>query len=217
MYRRLFSLAFKKFKCDRDAAHDLAGDAVAKMLKEKVSDFSYGFSIVKNAVYTQSRDARRHKTYQFPVDQDGKPVELSLRSDIADQDLRLVAVECVTAIDNLPGETAAVMRLVASEYTPDEIVEELNIPKTEVYWRTQLGRKLLRQRDGYELERKRGHHKYIGIRKDHRKWVAAIRKGDDYYHLGYFDSAADAAKAYDEKAKEIFGAKAKLNFLEAAE
>jgi DNA-directed RNA polymerase specialized sigma24 family protein len=212
MYRRLFSLAFKRYDCDRDMAHDLAADAICSMLKVGTEDISYGWQAVKNAVRTDFRNKKRRQTYQFPVDEEGEPMELKIAAQIADADLALIASECLTAIDNLAERTRDVMRLVALDYTSDEIVSELNIPKSEVYWRTQLGRKLLRQRDGYELERKRGHHKYIGIRKDCRKWTAAIRKGEEYFHLGYFQTASDAAKAYDAKAQEIFGADAKLNF-----
>lgn len=217
MYRRLYSLAYKVFGCDREQSHDIAADAICSMISLGVHDFKYGFSIVKNAVRTDVRNRKRRKTYQFPVDEEGEPMELKIAAKIADADQVLIATECLNAIENLPDGTREVMRLVAMECTPDEIVADRGIPKSEVYWRTQLGRKLLRDRDGYELERKRGHHKYIGIRKDCRKWVAAIRQGENYYHLGYFPSASDAAKAYDTKAKELFGTSAKLNFAEAAE
>lgn len=215
MYRRLYSLAYKRYDCDREVSHDIAADAICYMIEHKIDDFNYGFSIVKNAVRTRHRNQKRRKTYQFPVDEEGEPMELKLAAAFAHQDQTLMAIECMNAIECLPAGTKEVMRLVALEATPDEIMLERDIPKSEVYWRTQLGRKLLRERDGYETERKRGHHKYIGIRKDHRKWVAAIRRGDNYYHLGYFESAAEAAKAYDEKARHLFGADAKLNFSEA--
>jgi DNA-directed RNA polymerase specialized sigma24 family protein len=214
MYRRLFSLAFKRFGCDRDAAHDVAGDAVCAMIAAKTDDFNFGFTVVQNSLRVQGRNARRRKTYQFPVGEEGEPIELNIKSHFAAADQALIASECVTAISNLPDGTREVMKLVAMEYTPDEIVEARRIPKSEVYWRTQLGRKLLRQRDGYELERKRGHHRYIGIRKECRRWNATFRHGDDSYWLGTFATASEAASAYDAKAKEVLGAAAKLNFPE---
>jgi DNA-directed RNA polymerase specialized sigma24 family protein len=218
MYRRLYSLAFKRFGCDHDASHDYATDALCKMLAAKTEDFNFGFTVLQNQIRTDARNRKRRKTYQFPVDEEGEPMELKVAAQFADADLTLIAIECLTAIEALPAGTREVMRLVALEATPDEIVLDRGIPKSEVYWRTQVGRKLLRDRAGYELERKRGHHKFIGIRKDCRKWVASLRKGDDYYHIGYFDTANEAARAYDEKAREIHGAAAKLNFTsEAAE
>lgn len=216
LYRRLYSVAFKKYGCDRDLSHDLAADAVCAMLEGGIEDISYGWQAVKNGVRTHVRNRNRRNTWQFPVDEEGEPIELNVAASFADADLALIASECITAIENLPDRTRDVMKLVSLDCTPDEICDELMMPKSEVYWRTQLGRKLLRQRDGYELERKRGHHKYIGIRKDHHRWSAACRKGDEWFYLGYFATASEAAKAYDDKAKELFGEKAKLNFAIAA-
>ncbi len=53
-------------------------------------------------------------------------------------------------------------------------------------------------------------HKYIG------KWYCNIKKegitGGKQMHIGYFDNEEDAAKAYDEKAKEFHKEFANLNF-----
>ena len=55
---------------------------------------------------------------------------------------------------------------------------------------------------------------YKGVywKKDAKKFVAKIYDGDKSIHLGYFEFPEDGAKAYDEKAKEIFGEFANLNF-----
>lgn len=47
--------------------------------------------------------------------------------------------------------------------------------------------------------------KYIGVslRKSANKWCAAIRINKKSVHLGYFDNELDAAKAYQDKLKEI--------------
>ena len=43
------------------------------------------------------------------------------------------------------------------------------------------------------------------------KWVAQIKKHQKLYFLGYFDDERDAARAYDEKAVDLFGEFARLN------
>jgi hypothetical protein len=48
--------------------------------------------------------------------------------------------------------------------------------------------------------------------KASRKWCANIRFNGKARRIGQFDSVVDAAKAYDEKAKEYFGEFARTNF-----
>lgn len=58
--------------------------------------------------------------------------------------------------------------------------------------------------------------KYKGVYFNRRmkKWAACIKSGDRKIHLGYFKNEIDAARAYDKKAKELFGEFAYLNFPE---
>ncbi len=50
--------------------------------------------------------------------------------------------------------------------------------------------------------------------KRERKWTARIRHENKRINLGIFNSESEAARAYDQKAKELFGEYAKPNFPE---
>lgn len=54
--------------------------------------------------------------------------------------------------------------------------------------------------------------KGVSWHKRIRKWLARIVFNYKIIHLGYFNSAIEAAKAYDQAAKKYFGEFAKLNF-----
>lgn len=60
---------------------------------------------------------------------------------------------------------------------------------------------------------KKGSSRFKGVclRKNGR-WLAHIQCNHKIYHLGYFGSEEDAAKAYDDAAKKMFGEFACLNF-----
>jgi hypothetical protein len=58
---------------------------------------------------------------------------------------------------------------------------------------------------------------YKGVSRDGKLWRARICDGtmkNACTYLGAFETAVEAAKAYDEKAKELFGEFARLNFPE---
>lgn len=56
--------------------------------------------------------------------------------------------------------------------------------------------------------------KYKGVtwHKDRNKWVARLQVLNKNLYCGIFSSEEDAARAYDKKAKQIFGKFVKLNF-----
>jgi len=55
-------------------------------------------------------------------------------------------------------------------------------------------------------------YKGVGWHKSTKKWQAQIQVSGKQMHLGYFNSASEAAKAYDRKAVEFFGEFARINF-----
>lgn len=55
------------------------------------------------------------------------------------------------------------------------------------------------------------HDGYKGVSQDHNRWVAKIREDGKQITIGRFDTAEEAALAYNEKAKELFGEFAYLN------
>lgn len=57
-------------------------------------------------------------------------------------------------------------------------------------------------------------YKGVSFRKDHQVWRARIQVDGKLIHLGHFRTPEDAARAYDEAAKEYFGEFAVLNFKE---
>jgi len=61
-----------------------------------------------------------------------------------------------------------------------------------------------------------GSSKYKGVcwHKRDKSWTACIRLRKELIYLGYHDSEIDAAKTYDNKAIELFGEFANLNFPE---
>lgn len=58
------------------------------------------------------------------------------------------------------------------------------------------------------------HGKFKGVswNKKHKSWVAQLQVNRHAKHIGYFKTAKDAARAYDERAKETWGEFACLNF-----
>jgi hypothetical protein len=53
---------------------------------------------------------------------------------------------------------------------------------------------------------------YIGVHRSGRKYRARIKIDGMQLHLGYFDDPADAARAYDNAARQAFGEYAVCNF-----
>jgi transposase len=71
------------------------------------------------------------------------------------------------------------------------------------------GTKKMKMRAGYETTSK---YKGVCWDEDRGKWLAQINKEGVHKHLGRFDDEIDAAEAYDNAARELFGEHAFLNF-----
>ncbi|MFW9874253.1 MAG: AP2 domain-containing protein [Candidatus Thorarchaeota archaeon] len=68
--------------------------------------------------------------------------------------------------------------------------------------------------NSYNQNKRIGSSQYKGVHwyKQTKKWVARIMYNYKNISIGYFKSEIEAAKAYDEKAKKLFGEFAYLNF-----
>ena len=64
------------------------------------------------------------------------------------------------------------------------------------------------------MHRKTGTSEYKGVcwQKRDKKWRAQIQCNGELEHLGYFVHEIEAAEAYDQKAKALFGEFANTNF-----
>ena len=52
----------------------------------------------------------------------------------------------------------------------------------------------------------------VSFNKTANKWTAQIRHNGQRIHLSYLTNESEAARAFDQKAIELFGVFAKLNF-----
>jgi hypothetical protein len=53
---------------------------------------------------------------------------------------------------------------------------------------------------------------YKGVKRHHNKWQAGLRHGGQYIYAGSFKTEEEAARAYDTRAREVFGEYARTNF-----
>lgn len=65
---------------------------------------------------------------------------------------------------------------------------------------------------GKVIQKKSGSSLYVGVRTQRYKWAASIAYQKKHYWLGTFSTQEEAARAYDRKARELYGDAARLNF-----
>jgi len=56
-------------------------------------------------------------------------------------------------------------------------------------------------------------YKGVSWHRNEKKWRSRIRYNYEFISLGYFHNEIDAAKAYNQKARELFGEYAYLNII----
>lgn len=80
--------------------------------------------------------------------------------------------------------------------------------------RTNLRRANHAQNAGNSTAHRDGASRFKGVtwHAQRRRWTARIASGGRYLYLGLFDDDAAAARAYDERARELFGEFAAVNF-----
>jgi flagellar basal body rod protein FlgF len=61
---------------------------------------------------------------------------------------------------------------------------------------------------------KKASSKYFGVSIKGNKWASVITCNGEKYYLGIFENQIDAAKAYNEKATELYGENANLNIFD---
>ena len=73
-----------------------------------------------------------------------------------------------------------------------------------------------RRQNNYNSRTASGSSQYKGVSYDRaaHKWRATINHRGQHHHLGLFETEIQAAHAYDQKARELFGPYAYLNFPE---
>lgn len=104
-------------------------------------------------------------------------------------------------------------RVLGRELTPRERVDHINGDTLD------NRRSNLRLASHAENQRNRGKcadnssgYKGVSWQEHAQRWKAKITVDGKQRHLGYFDSAEDAARAYDRAARELHGEFARLNF-----
>lgn len=111
----------------------------------------------------------------------------------------------------------SVHRLVAKEFIPNPLNlpqidhidnEKTNNTITNLRWVNNSQNQMnMPKRNGVFTSVYKG----VNWHKGHQAWVARVGFENKRIHLGDFETAKEAAKAYNEKATELFGEYAKLN------
>ncbi len=96
---------------------------------------------------------------------------------------------------------------------PNENIDHINHDKIDNRW-SNIRAATKSQNNANKPSRPNSTSKYMGVcwYAKSKKWRAQIRKNNQKNYLGSYDCEIDAAKAYDQAAREIHGEFANLNF-----
>lgn len=119
----------------------------------------------------------------------------------------------VRNVANGKGKQKAVLMHRVINNTPEKLHTD-HINRDKLDNRKENLRSVTRSQNGMNRSRyKKSSSKYKGVcwHISNGKWVATIKCASSYMHIGTFIEEKEAAKAYNKKAKELFGEFANLN------
>lgn len=96
----------------------------------------------------------------------------------------------------------------SKEHSLDRIDPNGNYEPSNCRWADRLTQRLNQSKKRYNVTG------YTGVKKQGNRFVSQIVKNNKKIYLGTYDSPEEAAKAYDNKAKELYKENANLNFPE---
>jgi DNA-directed RNA polymerase specialized sigma24 family protein len=219
LYELLVRQAIRRHGFDEQVAHDLATDTLIIAIENEWKEASWALVQLKRLALNYRRTAR-YRTDHKPLtyDESNEPLELtrSVTPQAQDAFLRMRRLDKV--INDLEPLTRQTMLLVASEWTHPEIAAFMSVSLATVKKRCSAGRRAISDAMGEDVSI--GGRKFFGVEKQGRQYRARLvikgKRGWSSQHLGMFDTAHEAAVAYDEAARKAHGHKARLNFPDRA-
>lgn len=217
LYNMLVRVGVGRLGLDEQTSHDLAAETLITAIEREWKDGSWAVVEFRRAAWRYRRTSTfRNDRSRLNYDESNEPLELTKSSIAGTQDQYVRMRRIDRALDEMPEDVRNVMHLVAREWTHEEISSHLKIGMSTVRKRTAIGRRLLLDRLGEDLLPPK--ERFRGVEKQGRQYRAKIvykaARGWASKHIGLYETAREAALAYDEAALEMLGHRARLNFPE---